>query len=87
MARAVLIGKVLFSMIILEDCEYCRICRAVFSQYCRSAAPPLPIPNVFVGVLTLTKTISWSRMQPGMSVLKKRFRPQVALMISSSPGS
>src|SRR5574340_1140204 len=40
MARAVFTGRVLFSMTILDDREWVRICRAVCSQYWRSAAMP-----------------------------------------------
>ncbi|OQC72631.1 MAG: hypothetical protein BWX45_00849 [Deltaproteobacteria bacterium ADurb.Bin002] len=60
MACAVLIGSVLFSMTIFGVFEFSRICRAVFSQYCRSAAMPAPAPKVLVGVLTQTKMMSFS---------------------------
>jgi len=87
MASAVFTGRVLFSMTILSESEFSRICRAVFSQYWRSAAMPAPAPKVLVGVFTLTKIMSWERMAPSMSVLKKRFFPLVARINSSSPGS
>jgi len=87
MARAVLTGMVHFSTTIFGDSEASRICRAVFSQYWRSAALPAPAPKVFVGVFTPTKMISDSLMPLSMSVSKKRFFPRVAPMISSSPGS
>jgi hypothetical protein len=44
--------------------------RAVFSQYCKSAARPAPIPNAFVGVFTLTKIISASAMARSTSAVK-----------------
>ncbi len=87
MASAVFTGRVLFSMTILEDSENARICRAVFSQYWRSAAIPAPRPNDLVGVFTLTKMMSFSRIPVSISVLKKRFFPRVALTIVSRPGS
>ena len=87
MAKAVFTGRVLFSMTILEDSENSRICLAVFSQYWRSAAIPAPRPKVLVGVFTLTKMMSFSRIPVSISVLKKRFLPRVAAMSLSSPGS
>ena len=87
MASAVFTGRVLFSMTILEDSENSRICRAVFSQYWRSAAIPAPRPKDLVGVFTLTKMMSFSRIPASISVLKKRFLPRVALTSSSRPGS
>ncbi len=65
-------------MTILDDSENARICRAVFSQYWRSAAIPAPSPKALVGVFTLTKMMSFSRIPASMSVLKKRFRPRAA---------
>jgi hypothetical protein len=49
-AWAVRTGRVDFSTTILLRVEWARICRAVFSQYCRSAARPAPWPGVFVYV-------------------------------------
>jgi len=74
-------------MTILEDWENSRIWRAVFSQYWRSAAIPAPRPKDLVGVFTLTKMMSFSRIPLSMSVLKKRFRLRVVRTNSSSPGS
>jgi hypothetical protein len=63
------------------------IWRAVFSQYCRSAARPAPWPNILVGVFTLTKMMSASAMWRSTSVEKTRFLPRTARTISSRPGS
>ena len=86
-ASAVRTGRVLFSTTILCEVEFSRIWRAVFSQYCRSAARPAPCPKVLVGVLTLTKMISASAMWRSISVEKNRLRPRAARTTSSRPGS
>ena len=86
-ASAVRTGNVDFSTIIFDRSEFARICRAVFSQYCKSAARPAPSPKVFVGVFTDTKMMSASRMPWSTSVEKKRFTPRVCLTTSSRPGS
>ena len=72
-ASAVRTGRVLFSTTIFEEVECSRIWRAVFSQYCRSAALPAPCPKLLVGVFTLTKMISASAMCRFTSVEKIRF--------------
>ena len=51
-------GTVLFSTTILLLTEKLAISLATCSRFCKSAAFPLPKPNVFVGVLTEMKTIS-----------------------------
>ena len=86
-ASAVRTGSVDFSTTILSLVEQARICRAVFSQYCRSAARPAPSPNVFVGVFTDTKMMSAAAMPASMSVEKKRFLPRARFTTSSRPGS
>ena len=86
-ASAVRTGSVLFSTTILDEVEFSRIWRAVFSQYCRSAALPAPWPKVLVAVLTLTKMMSASAMFRSTSVEKKRLRPRVTRTTSSKPGS
>ena len=48
---------------------------------------PAPSPKVLVGVFTLTKMMSASRMPPATSVEKKRLRPRDCATTSSSPGS
>lgn len=55
--------------------------------YRRSAAYPLPTPDVFVGVLTLTNTICASSIAPSMSVVKNRLRPRHSPTTSARPGS
>ena len=45
------------------------------------------LPNVFVGVFTLTKIISALRMAGSTLVEKNRFRPRQRLTTSSNPGS
>ena len=72
---------------ILDDSALSRICRAVFSQYCRSDAMPAPSPNVLVGVLTLTKMMSDSLMPFSIFVLKNRLRLRAAATTLARPGS
>ena len=76
MAWAVLTGSVLFSTTILGT----RHARGSAGPSSPSTAdrPPGPrrAPKVFVGVLTQTKMMSFSRMPRAMSVVKNRFRPQ-----------
>jgi len=55
--------------------------------YPRSAAMPPPSPPGFVGVPTLTKINSASRMAPSTSALKKRFLLRTDLITSQRPGS
>ena len=86
-ASAVRTGKVDFSTTILSVVALARICRAVFSQYWRSAARPAPSPNVLVGVFTDTKMMSASRMPEVISVEKNRLRPRARRTTSSRPGS
>ena len=87
MAKAVRTGSVLFSTTILSDWATSPIRRAVFSQNCKSAAMPSPLPKDFVGVFTETKMISDSSIAASMSLLKNRFSPRVVLTSSSRPGS
>ncbi len=87
MASAVRTGRVLFSTTTLDEVEHSTIWRAVFSQYCKSAARPAPWPKVLVGVLTLTKMMSASAMFCSLSVEKNRFLPRAARTTSFRPGS
>ena len=86
-ASAVRTGSVDFSTTILPWSDSSRICRAVFSQACRSAARPAPCPKTLVGVLTDTKMMSAARIPPATSVEKNRFLPRARRTTSSSPGS
>ena len=52
-ASAVLTGTVDFSTMILLELDTAAMRRAAPSQYARLAASPAPMPDVFVGVLTL----------------------------------
>mmetsp|Transcript_2955 Transcript_2955/g.10453 ORF Transcript_2955/g.10453 Transcript_2955/m.10453 type:complete len:237 (-) Transcript_2955:196-906(-) len=87
MASAVFTGTVDFSTTILLDVDTAAMARAAPSQYVRSAARPAPMPCVFVGVFTLTNTMSASATCFAVSVLKKRFLPRAANTTSSRPGS
>ena len=87
MAAAVRTGRVDFSITILSPSAHSLISLAVASQYWRSLARPAPRPNIFVGVLTPTKTMSHSFTAPLMSVEKKRLRPRTSLTTSARPGS
>ena len=63
MHSAVLTGTVDFSTTIFTPLvTYSAILLATASTYFRSAALPLPSPEVFVGVLTLIKIMSASIM-------------------------
>mmetsp|Transcript_23465 Transcript_23465/g.64691 ORF Transcript_23465/g.64691 Transcript_23465/m.64691 type:complete len:230 (+) Transcript_23465:1092-1781(+) len=87
MASAVFTGTVDFSTTILLEVDTEAMRRAAPSQYVKSAAFPAPMPVVFVGVFTLTNTMSASPTCFLVSVLKNRLRPLAALTTSSSPGS
>jgi hypothetical protein len=64
--------------------ETAAIVRAALSQYVKSAALPLPNPVFFVGVLTETKIISDSAIAASTSVLKNRFTPRHALIVTQN---
>ena len=83
-------GTVDFSTTIFLPCPsstVSAIILAASSTYFRSAALPLPRPNVFVGVLTQMNTKSASLMADSMSVVKWRFFPRLSSTTSSRPGS
>uniref|UniRef100_A0A182VHM1 Uncharacterized protein n=1 Tax=Anopheles merus TaxID=30066 RepID=A0A182VHM1_ANOME len=79
-------GTVLFSTTILLFCDISAIMRAQPSTYFRSAARPLPLPYVFVGVLTEMKISSASWIAFSMSVEKNRLRLRHWRTTSSRPG-
>ena len=58
---------------ILLDVAISAIFLAQSSQFLMFAALPAPIPVILVGVLTLIKMMSASRMAASISVEKKRF--------------
>ena len=66
-------GTVDFSTTILSDFAISAILRAHNSQFFMFAALPAPNPEVLVGVLTLTKIMSASRIASSIPVEKKRF--------------
>jgi hypothetical protein len=68
-----LTGTVDFSTTILSDVATSAILRAHNSQFLIFAARPEPIPDVLVGVFTLTKIISASTIAASISVEKNKF--------------
>lgn len=87
MDAAVRHGTVDFSTMILGDLATDAMRRVDASTYRKSAAKPLPIPDVLVGVFTLTNTICASSIARSMSVVKKRLRPRHSPTTSARPGS
>jgi hypothetical protein len=86
MLSAARTGTVLFSTTILLFCAVSAISREQPSTNFKSAALPLPLPLVFVGVLTDMKMSSASWMAVSMSVEKKRFTFRHFFTTSSRPG-
>lgn len=79
-------GTVLFSTTILLFCATFAINLAQPSTYFKSAARPLPLPYVLVGVFTEINIRSASLIAVSMSVEKNKFLLRHSRTISSSPG-
>ena len=73
MESAVRTGTVDFSTTILPELASSAIVRAQISTFLMLEAWPAPIPEVLVGVFTLTKITSLSLMVPALSVEKNKF--------------
>jgi hypothetical protein len=73
MLSAARTGTVLFSTTILSPAAMSAIIRAALSTYFRSAALPLPLPNIFVGVFTDMKMSSASSIACQASISAQIF--------------